>query len=117
MIKGWDGRPLVVDTARGLGVRTEDDIFPDEDGMVEPDSGGMSVALAPEHLPPWRRPPAHGGDGPDPLWELETDDLPDGLTCSADSETHAMIEPSRRMEMDVYQELLAETRDLWVERP
>jgi hypothetical protein len=117
MIKANDGRPLTVGTARGLGVRAEIDIFVDEDGMVDPDSGGLSVSEAPEHLPYYRRPPAHGGDGADPLWQLETDELPDGLQCRPDSETHAMIEPSQRMELDVYEELLAETRDLWVELP
>ena len=77
----------------------------------------MSVAMDPDDLPPWRRPASFGGDGPDPLWRLETDELPDGLHCRADTETHAMIEPSRRMELTDYEELLAETRDLWVELP
>jgi hypothetical protein len=118
MIRAWDGRPLVVGTRRGLGVRTDDDIFPDEDGIVEPDSGGMSVCLVIAELPPWRRPPAHGGDGPDDVWALETDDLPDGLVCNVDADgSHAMIEPSRRMGMDDYEELLAETRDLWAVCP
>jgi hypothetical protein len=117
MRKDRDGRPLVVGTARDLGVRTDDDISTDDDGMVESDWGGMSVSTTPEGLPFWRRPPRHGGDGQDPLWRLDTDELSDGLQCRVDSGTHAMIEPSRTMELETYEELLIETRDQWVELP
>ena len=83
--------------------------------MVDPDAGGMSVAFQPDHLPTWRRPPEHGGDGPDPLWEMDENELPDGLVCRADSPTHATIEPAGRMPLEDYEDLLAETGDLWKE--
>lgn len=118
MRKHWDGRPLVVGTKNGLGVRSDDDIFPDEDGRVEPDSGGMSVCFVPEAVPPYRRPPSFGGDSEqNSMWELDESELPDGLVCRATSQTHAMLEPAWEMDLREYEELLAETRDLWRELP
>lgn len=46
MIEDHDGRPLVVSSARGLGVRLGE-IPADDDGVVEPEAGGMSVAVTP----------------------------------------------------------------------
>jgi hypothetical protein len=90
------GLPRVGATGRTLGARlgySEDDIGPedrigpgdridadipvDEDGMVQPHTGGMSVALPPvENLRPHRRPPKHGGtDKRLEVYELETGEL------------------------------------------
>jgi hypothetical protein len=83
-----DGRPLIVGTARGLGVR-DGEIVPDEEGVVEPESGGMSVAMeTPENLVKHRRPP----------------EAPKG---------HAFIEPVHPMALEEYELALAETRDAW----
>ena len=114
-----DGLPLVSGTAKGLGVRVNDDdpeIPYDEEGIVEPGTGGMSVTIDdPMRLPPWRRPPSFGGDSNVPLWVLDEDSLPEYLACRRDETDpyHGLIEPARTMELADYQTALAETRSLW----
>jgi hypothetical protein len=77
-----DDRPMVIPStsvlspARGLGVRPVFDISVDEDGFVEPDGGGMSLAQdSPEYLPDPRRPVSLGGESTDPLWQIEEETL------------------------------------------
>lgn len=116
MIEDRDRLPLVVGTARGLGVRPGE-ILPDDDGNVEPETGGASVALStPENLPVHRRPRELGGTGPDPVWEIAEGDLGEALMCREDPEmpgVHAFIEPVRPMPLEEYELALAETRDEW----
>jgi hypothetical protein len=118
MIKDPDGRPLVVPTARGLGLRAGE-IAVSEDGSVEPGGGGMSVSPdTPRYLPPYRRPPKYGGDGKDPVWELETADLPDAVAYVPDvgpRPTHGLLEPAWSMTLEDFELALAETRDSWRE--
>jgi hypothetical protein len=113
------GRPLVIATARGLGVRSLIDIDVDEDGMVEPDTGGMSVSPESyEYLPVHRRPPTLGGTGLDPVWEIDDTEIGDGLAYREDEDEplpHGVVEPAWRMEFAQYEELLAATRDVWRE--
>jgi hypothetical protein len=114
----YDGRPLLAPTARGLGVRPDIDIPVDDAGMVEPGTGGMSVAEGSlEHLPAHRRPPAHGGTGLDPVWRIEEDDLGEGLTYRLEEPppAHGMVEPAWGMHLEEFELALAETRDLWTE--
>jgi hypothetical protein len=111
------GKPLIAQTARGLGVR-DGEIDVDDDDIVSPDSGGPSVALySPENLPEHRRPRSlAGGTGSDPVWEIEDSELGERLACRIDPEmpdTHGFLEPVRPMPLAEYQEALAETRDLW----
>jgi hypothetical protein len=77
----------------------------------------MSVSPPPpDNLPPWRRPPEYGGDGKDPLWELETDELPEELVYQPDPDDpdgHGYIEPSRQMPFEGYQRAIHSTRGLW----
>src|SRR4051812_27407858 len=106
--------PLVVSTARGLGVRPEIDIPVDEYGQVEPGEG-MSVAhTAFEFLPEHRRPPSAGGTGKDPLWKISSDDLPAALSYRPDDDVpgHGFIEPSWAMTIEEYELALAETREI-----
>lgn len=71
-----DGMPLAESTARGLGVRPGIDIPVDDFGLVDPGGGGMSVSPdAIDNLPPWRRPPEHGGSGDDPVWQIGDEEL------------------------------------------
>jgi hypothetical protein len=71
-----DQHPLAEWSARGLGVRPGIDISVDDFGLVESGAGGMSVSQDdPAFLPEHRRPPSHGGTGPDPLWTLEENNL------------------------------------------
>jgi hypothetical protein len=116
MIRDSDGRPRVLPTARGLGIRPDIDIPIDEDGVCYPETGGMSVAYdSPQNLPTHRRPAAHGGSGPDPIWEIDEAELPDSLAYREDPdlEGHGFVEPAWAMDFEDYEVALAETRDLW----
>jgi hypothetical protein len=114
-----DGGPLVAPTARSLGARSEIDVLVDEeDGHVEPGTGGMSVAQdSAEHLPVHRRPPSHGGTGPDPIWVIDEDDLGEALMYRLEEPPpgHGLVEPAWRMPFEDYEIALAETRDSWTE--
>lgn len=115
MIEDHDGRPLVVQTAKGLGVR-EGEIPCDEDGYVDPGTGGMSAVLEPRYLPEYRRPPKFGGDGEHPVWKIAESELGDSLTFRLDDKPkprHGIVEPAWRVTLDEYTEALAETRNFW----
>ncbi len=47
------------------------------------------------------------------LWAVEADDLPAGLTARPAGPPHWHLEPTAVMTLDVFQQLLAATRDLW----
>lgn len=112
-----EGEPACGPTARTLGVRLLGDITIQDDGTVEPGTGGMSVAFnTPKNIRKHRRSREYGGFGPDPVWRIEEDDLPSGLTCRADPNDlsrHGLIEPIESMELAHFQELLASTRGFW----
>lgn len=112
-----DGLPLVGKTARYLAARPGPDIPVDEDGTVEPETGGTSVSPPPlRNLHPLRLPREHGGLGKDPVFELETDELPEELAYRPDPsnpEGHGFIEPGRRMPFEVYEGAVRATRLLW----
>ncbi len=136
-----DGLPKVGPKASNLGVRpnyTEQEIDPedrikpgdrvvldidvDANGMVQPGMGGMSTNFPPmDNIPPHRRPPKHGGDDPDyEIYELDTKDLPEGLTIRKvphNPERQAYVEPAREMSINEYQHLLEDTRALWTRVP
>lgn len=106
-------------SARTLGARCNIDIPISEEGYVSPEAspGGISVSPPPpENLPPWRLPRELGGTGKDPIFELDTDELPEDLTYTpdpTDPEGHGLIEPTRVMTFEEYQRALHRTRDLW----
>jgi hypothetical protein len=117
MKRGEDGLPKTGASARTLGARCNIDIAINEDGFVEPETDGMSVSPPPpENLPYYRRPPEFSGEGKDPLWELDTGELPEELSYRPDPdnpEGHGFIEPSRRMTFEEYQRAIHGTRGLW----
>jgi hypothetical protein len=117
MRRDGDGLPLLTHlTSSGLGVRPDIDIPVDDEGFVEPESGGMSVTPdTPDGLPHHRRPHKFGGIGKHPIWFLETDQLPETLVYREERSTHGFIEPSVRMDLTDYQDAIAETRELWRE--
>lgn len=109
MTPAADGYPQSGDTVRTLGVRSEGDlrdVIPDEDGLVHPENGGMSVNPRPQDIPPWLR-------KRDPVWSLDTDLLPGALQYRQDSPIHGLIEPAEPMPLLQYREILAETREDW----
>ena len=93
-----DGLPTVARSARALGVRTEGttrDIAVREDRIVEPRTGGMSVALGAAHnLPMHRLPRSLGGDGRDPVFTMPSSALPAELTVRPAPGPHAVVEPA-----------------------
>jgi hypothetical protein len=126
MRKDEDGSPLVAPStsllspARGLGVRVIVDIPLDEEGFVDRDTDGMSVAHdSPEHLPDHRRPVSLGGESIDPLWKIEEEEIGDTLNYRLDEPPpgHGLIEPAWRMRLEDYELALAETREAWTECP
>ena len=127
MIPDEDGLPRTGATGRTLGARPgypddpkepPPDISVDANGIVYPETGGMSVAIPPmKNLPPHRRPPKHGGGGRKlEVYELETDELPIELRVRVDPfgpTVHAFIEPAYRMSFDEYQRALHTTHEIW----
>ena len=101
-----------------LGVRLFGDIEVSAVGIVSPGTGGMSVAPDhPKNLPRHRRPPEYGGIGADPVWRMNSADLPQLLRYtqdSADASRHGFVEPTEVMSLDDYQEALAASRTSWI---
>lgn len=106
--------------ARMLGVRPgppPNDI-PVHNGLVQPNTGGMSVAPdRPENLPFFRRPPQYGGTGKDPVWFLPISLLGADLIYVQDRSDHGLVEPARTMTLDEYQQALAQTAPSWGRLP
>ena len=113
MIENSEGLPKIGDSARTLGVRRGVDIPVDNNGIVYPNTGGMSVSPDVDGLPSHRKPPEYGGTGKDPVWKINIGDLGDDLVYIPDSPTHGTIQPSRPMTFDEYQDALAKTMKKW----
>ncbi len=112
-----DGLPKVARSARAIGVRTQGkfrDIEVDPDGFVQPHTGGMSVAIdEPRHLPYRRRPPSLGGDGRDPVFEMQSGELLESLFLCIKQAPHGLVEPRKYCRLSEYEGSLAETRKYW----
>jgi hypothetical protein len=116
MKQDTDGLPVVEASAEGLGVRTSGPIRDIEvvDGRVSP-GNGMSVYADPSKMHPQRRPQALGGKSELPLFALDQEHLPGGLSTTPPKEgsTHMEVQPSREMPIHEYEGLLRETRSRW----
>ena len=112
-----DGLPRVGRSGRELGVRIDGpvrDIPVGEDGMVEPETGGMSVALdAAENLPKPRLPRLLGGEGRDPVFTMFAGEIPGTLALRPDRYPHALVEPGCRCALRDFESDLAGTRPFW----
>ncbi|PRQ06643.1 tRNA(Glu)-specific nuclease WapA precursor [Enhygromyxa salina] len=107
------GTPEAGPSARSLGVRPDIDL-PVVDGMVKPNTGGMSVAPdAPTNLPRHRRPPELGGTGKDPVFSINEKSLGPDLNFRQDKGSHGIIEPAREMKIEEFQQALARIKALW----
>jgi hypothetical protein len=132
-----NGKPKIGRHARCLGIRPNIDIDVeraqkeciDERGYLQPASNhdvnremvevavrntkGMSVSLSIEALPDFRKPPAFGGIGRDPLWQIDSDKITGDLEAVRDSTTHVSIMPKVTMLLAQYEPALASTSDAW----
>ena len=112
-----DGLPKVGRSGRGLGVRIDGptrDLTVEEDGMVNPRTGGMSAALdGPQNLPKPRLPKSLGGEGRDAVFTMFTAGILQSLIVRTDRYPHALVEPSRRCTLRDFESDLASTRSLW----
>src|SRR5215210_5313626 len=117
MKEGEDGLPEIGATSRYLGVRPGTDIRVLYTGSVSPGQEGMSVSPSPpNNLPVHRRPPKLGGTGKDPVFEMDTDNLPEELQYQPDPanpNTHGFIIPAYTMMFEHYQRAIHESRVLW----
>ena len=111
-----DGKPLAGRSGRTLGVRISGQ-FADikiDNCRVRPETGGMSVT--PDtvgQLPKSRLPKSLGGEGRDPVFSFNVDDLPSTLDLRRDRPTHALVEPSMCCLFQDYERNLHGTREDW----
>lgn len=122
MMEEPDGLPVVgSDSARKLGARPDYDIpvvpLGDPNGIVDPNTGGMSTAPADlMNLPSFRRPVACGGTSNDPVFRIYRWQLGADLQTnpSPGNPSDVLVEPSRTMSIGEYEQFLASTRGSWV---
>lgn len=109
--------PKTGETSSTLGVREGYDVDPDEEGLVRPDEGGLSVT--PDdwgHLPGRRIPRELGGTGRQILFALDTEKLGPRLRFRRDPDNpvgHGFIEPARTMSFEEYRAAIHATAALW----
>ena len=117
-----DGLPGVGRSALTLGVRVPKDISPNGSGLVEPGTGGLSVAPDSLWNPPHHRRPrfiGRGSSGPPNDWVFMIMSDPivrESLAVRGDPlrpERHAFIEPGRPMELGACESALTGTRPDW----
>jgi len=117
MKQAADGLPAVGRSGRMLGVRIGGetaDIPVDAEGAVRPGTGGMSVTVQDHRkLPRWRLPRSLGGEGRDPVFELESPALPTELSLRVEAGAHGLVEPAAPCAVGDYEASLASTRSAW----
>jgi len=111
------GFALPGDTSSTLGVRADYDVPVDEEGLVRPGTGGMSVTPDDWRRMPERRIPEElGGDGRHPMFYIDTDDLGPLLRFRRDPDNpvrHDFVEPAHPMSFEGYQAAIHATAALW----
>ncbi|WP_416236318.1 hypothetical protein, partial [Spirulina sp. CCNP1310] len=119
-----NGKPRTGRSARLLGVRLTIDINIEEvrrgclsqEGYLLPesqrefegefvtiairDTKGMSVSLSIEGLPAFRKPIEFGGQGKDPLWQIDDGFIVGDLQAVQDGSTHVSIMPRVTMALE-----------------
>jgi hypothetical protein len=122
-----DNAPKVGDQRDMLGVRVPTDIEPDENDIVSPGNGGLSVN------PDWKKLPAHlipkkyngivadaRGKRDIAIWRygevpFESANLNDKLQLRIDKPSHGSIEPRAAVGINEFQKNLADTLQEWKE--
>ena len=128
-----DSVPVVGPSRKMLGVTAGHepnvDITPTVDGLVIPESGGMSVAPAWTDLPAHRIPrrlrdkcESAAGNNNRECWRLGSGAFNNSMVSSklnlrVDSRIHGVVEPSREMSLSDFQDALAQTRQQWTIDP
>lgn len=126
-----DGRPEVGRGGNLLGIRVgagETNDIPEENGYVQPRTGGMSVSPSLEALPPHRIPRRLQSRFPEAIgsnhlhcWSMGEGafvhaKLAERLILRPDPEAperHGFVEPEQRMPVVEYEAAITATRDLW----
>jgi hypothetical protein len=109
-------RPVVGPGRTTLGARPGTDLPVGKDGMVHPNTGGMSVNDVIDQIPQHNRPTDFGGTGRNlKMFTMDSCALPADLVLTPDPKNrlHGLVEPAQTMHLDQYQGLLASTRDSW----
>ncbi|MBT3327542.1 MAG: hypothetical protein HN396_15010 [Gemmatimonadales bacterium] len=115
MRRAKDGKPELGASLATLGVRPDKDVPMDDDGYVEPLSGGMSVTPDRlEDVPPSLLPRKYGGEGRHTLFLLLVSMLPPQLRARIDKPRHANVEPTQRCLFVDYNGRVQGTRLDWV---
>ena len=133
-----NGKPKLGRNARCLGIRPNIDIdlqnvlqgWVDKRGFLLPESKrrnigmevkvvikngkGMSLSLSVEGLPKFRKPPQFGGNGKDPIWEIDSHNLRGDLEAIEDGSSHVSLIPRRTMLLERYEQALARTQNDWI---
>lgn len=68
-------------------------------------------------FPNFRKPPAFGGIGKDPLWKIDDSKLVGDIEAVQDSPTHVSIMPRTTMLLEKYETALACTQKDWEKVP
>lgn len=119
-------KPAVGRSATSLGVRIPQDIQPDENGLVEPGQGGMSVSPSLQDLPDFLVPerleylvPGASGRDKHRVWRMGEGDFTASavsadLSLRPDKPGHGLVEPASRMTLTEYENALAATQKQWL---
>ena len=111
-----DGKPLVGSGSMMLGLRPTDPSQPHKHfdvlaisgrDVVRPGEGGLSCYEDPAAITIQLNKKLI-------LWSIETEDLPMDLCEKPACLPHYRVEPNRELKLNELQDLLANTRDLWV---
>jgi hypothetical protein len=117
--------PEISASAAGLGVRPDVDVKLDDQQVIQPATGGMSVSPGWRVLKSWRiprrlRPLCPRATGNDNLYcwrwdeyQFAATDLTDDLTLRIDDEHHGLVEPKKPVTLAEFQNLIALTRQQW----
>lgn len=121
------GYPAIGETSSYLYVRVPFDIEPDEEGLVNPGTGGLSVAPNLSALPPERIPQSlehivagAKGNRTHRVWVIGSGGFLAGTVCDGlslrpdpDDANHGFIEPEQAQPLEAFQASVLSSRTKW----